>query len=314
MNVVLVALYKYQNFPIRMMHSLLESIEGVTPHTIFFKDHSNNIFNPPSEKELDIFVQQIIDLNPKLVGFSVLSPYFYVAKRLTKLIKDNLSTLVIWGGIHPTISPKSSIKEADILCIGEGEGPLLDLVKLLRDKKDYQNIDNLWVNSGCQIIKNNLRPLEQDLDLLPFPSYANESFYFIDSNIIKKSDPVLLDNKLLIQTSRGCPFVCSYCVNSLLKPMSKNLGNYTRRRSVDNIIKEIKENLNLPGNKRKYIFFIDEVFGTNEKWLNEFESTYKKEIGLPFLVEYNPLSINSKVLSKLAGCGLDTINFGIQTG
>jgi hypothetical protein len=38
-TVVLVALYRYQNFPIRILHSLLEKINGIEPHTIFFKNH-----------------------------------------------------------------------------------------------------------------------------------------------------------------------------------------------------------------------------------------------------------------------------------
>jgi len=38
MTVVLVALYRYQNFPIRILHALLEKIDSVEPHTILFKN------------------------------------------------------------------------------------------------------------------------------------------------------------------------------------------------------------------------------------------------------------------------------------
>ena len=240
-----------------------------------------------------MFVNKIIELKPAFVGISVLSPYVPIAKRLTKLIRDNSLSLVIWGGIHPTISPDSCIKEADIICVGEGEGAITDLVTHLRDGKEYLNIENLWINNGGHIIRNPMRSLMQDLDSLPFPSYGNDSFYFIDSNRITTKDPTLLDSCLTIQTSRGCPYVCSYCVNSLLRPLFKNLGPYTRRKSVNNIIREIKENLNLSGNARDYVLFVDEVFGTDKSWLDEFESIYKKEIGLPFYVEYNPELINS---------------------
>jgi radical SAM superfamily enzyme YgiQ (UPF0313 family) len=296
------------------MHPLLEDIEGIKPYTIFLKNCETNMFNYPTDKEKELFVKTIIDLNPTIVGFSVLSPFVPIARQLTKLIKGNCASLVIWGGVHPTISPEDCINEVDVLCMGEGEGAVAELAIHLRDRKPYQSIKNLWVRDGNNIIKNPMRPLRQDLDSLPFPSYGNDSYYFIDSNKITKKDPLLSDNYFWVQASRGCPYTCSYCVNSILRPLFKELGHYTRRRSVDNIVNEIKTNLSLYRNVYDYVFFVDEVFGTEESWLNEFELKYKKEVGLPFYVEYNPKIINSMMLSKLVNAGLNTINFGIQTG
>lgn len=310
-SIVLVALYRYRNFPIRTIHPLVENIVDVKPYTIFFKNCETNVFSHPTHKEEALFIELIIKLKPKIVGFSVLSPYATVASRLTKLIKKNSpSTLVIWGGIHPTISPESCIEETDMLCVGEGEEAISELVECLRDEKPYHSIKNLWVKNGNRIIRNTMRPLIQELDSIPFPSYGNNSYYFIDSNKITKEDPVLFDTSYWVQTSRGCPFVCSYCANSLLQPLFKGLGSYTRRRSVGNVIREIKENNKAADN----IFFVDEMFGSDISWLDEFEIQYKKEIGLPFYVEYNPSVINAIMLNKLSNAGIDTINFGIQTG
>ena len=85
--VVLVAMYRNRNFPIRIMHPLLEKIENVIPHTIFFKDYAGNMFEPPTAKEEELFVEIITDLKPDLVGFSVLTPYVPIARRLTSLIR-----------------------------------------------------------------------------------------------------------------------------------------------------------------------------------------------------------------------------------
>ena len=49
--VTLVALYRNMNFPLRIMHPMLEDIDGVEPHTIFFKDNPTNRFAPPTPKE-----------------------------------------------------------------------------------------------------------------------------------------------------------------------------------------------------------------------------------------------------------------------
>jgi len=312
--IVLVALYRYQNFPVRIMHPILKTIDGIEPHAIFFKNYGENIFDLPTRQEEELFVKLITKLNPKLVGLSVLSPYAPIAKRLTKLVKDNSSSLVIWGGVHPTIMPESCINETDMLCVGEGEGAITDLVKCLRDGKPYQSINNLWVKNGNHIIKNPMRPLIQNLDSIPFPSYGDSSYYFINSGKMTKTDPLPSDDYFSVQTSRGCPYSCSYCVNSLLRPLFKDLGPYTRRRSVNSVIAEIKENLCLLGNMPNYILFADEVFGTEESWLDEFVLRYKKEVGIPFYVTYHPKVITSTILDKLVISGLDTVNFGIQTG
>ena len=312
-NIALIAIYRYLNFPVRIMHRLLEDIEGIKPHSIFFRNFEANLGKVPTKTEEDLFVKQIAALNPKIVGFSVLSPYVPIARRLTKLIKDNTSSLVIWGGIHPTISPEACINEADMICVGEGENAIVDLAVNLRDGKDCRKIKNLWINNNGRIIRNTLRPLIQDLDALPALSYGNDSFYFIDANKLKKEDPLLRGYYLWIQTSRGCPFACSYCVNSLLQSLFKDLGPYTRRRSVDSIINEIKQNVVL-SKTMNHVYFIDEVFGSDKIWLDEFESRYKKEIGIPFTVEYHPKMVKSRMLKKLVSAGLDTIKIGIQDG
>lgn len=85
--IVLVALYRYRNIPIRIMHPLLENIADVKPYTIFFTNCETNLFSYPTHKEETLFIELISDLKPKIIGFSVLSPYVPVARRLTKLIK-----------------------------------------------------------------------------------------------------------------------------------------------------------------------------------------------------------------------------------
>ena len=111
LNVALIGLYRYLNIPVRILHPLLDRLEGVNAHTIFYKNYDANVFSLPSSTEEEIFVDTIRQLKPTIVGISVLSPYVEVAKRLTYLIKKNSSALVVWGGVGPTISPEDHIKE-----------------------------------------------------------------------------------------------------------------------------------------------------------------------------------------------------------
>jgi radical SAM superfamily enzyme YgiQ (UPF0313 family) len=312
--IVLVALYRYQNFPIRILHALLEKIEGIEPHTIFFKNHYTNAVTLPSAKEESLFREKIVELQPKLVGFSVYSPYVPIARKLTTLVKENSAALVMWGGIHPTLSPESCLDQTDMVCIGEGEGALEELALALRDGKAYQSISNLWIRQNGNLQQNALRPLIQDLDAVPFPAYGRDSFYFIGSNQITRKDAALADPILATMPARGCPFSCSFCVNSLLRPLFKGLGPYNRRRSAANVIAEMKEILAITGNKKEQIEFHDENFGTDESWLNDFEALYTEQIGLPFKVQYNPKLIRPELIARLKRCGLHRIKFGIESG
>jgi len=315
-KIVLIALYRYQNFPVRIMHAVLEALPHVEPHSIFLKNYFENTFNEPTPTEEALFVQQITKLKPDIVGISLLSPYVNIAKRLTNLVKEHTRALVVWGGTHPTIDPETCVGEADIICIGEGEGAIADLAERLRDGQPITDIRNLWVNTQGGVVKNPMRPLIEDLDDVPFPAYGRDSFCFIDNNRMRSNDPTLLYDIFFVLGSRGCPFSCSYCANSVLRKQYKGLGRYVRRRSAKNVVAEIKQD-SANGQNRGTVLFYDEVFSLDSEWLDEFCRLYKDDVGLPFYAQYNPNTPASKVIpsiEKLVSAGLSMINLGIQSG
>ena len=313
-QVVIIGLYTYFNVPVRILHPVVDKLDGVKAHTIFYKNYDSNIFSLPSIKEEEIFVNTIKQLNPKIVAISLLSPYVLIAKRLTELIKKYTSAIVIWGGVGPTITPEEHIKLTDIICIGEGERALEELVVAVRDGKDYKNIKNLWVKDESKVIKNPQGSLIQDLDCLPFAEYGSEDMYFIEHNKLSREDPELDHPILYLQSTRGCPYSCSFCIETMYHDMYKGLGKFVRRRSVGNIVKEVNMHQNKPNNRKKRVYFIDEVFGSAPEFMDEFVPRYKKEVGLPFDVLYHPKSLKVRTIGKLVEAGVKEINFGIQTG
>jgi len=313
-QVVIIGLYTYFNVPVRILRPVVDKLDGVKAHTIFYKNYDSNIFSLPSIKEEEIFVNTIKQLNPKIVAISLLSPYVLIAKRLTELIKKYTSAIVIWGGVGPTITPEEHIKLTDIICIGEGERALEELVVAVRDGKDYKNIKNLWVKDESKVIKNPQGSLIQDLDCLPFAEYGSEDMYFIEHNKLSREDPELDHPILYLQSTRGCPYSCSFCIETMYHDMYKGLGKFVRRRSVDSIVKEVNMHQNKPNNRKKRVYFIDEVFGSAPEFMDEFVPRYKKEVGLPFDVLYHPKSLKVRTIGKLVEAGVKEINFGIQTG
>ena len=86
----------------------------------------------------------------------------------------------------------------------------------------------------------------------------------------------------------------SFCVETMYHDIYKGLGKFVRRRSVDSIVEEVNLHLNRPGNKKKRVYFIDEVFGSAPGFIEEYSERFPKEVGLPFDVLYHPKSLKVK--------------------
>ena len=217
-------------------------------------------------------LDRIEKYKPDLIAFSVVTDDYIWACQIARDIKNKYKNIpIVFGGIHPTAVPERVLKNdfVDFVVVGEGEYALLELVNNLDDQKSWSMIRNLYYKFDHQIFKNEIRPLVSNLDDLPQP----------DKSLFYEKVPYH-QSRYLIMTGRGCPYLCTYCCNSLLRQMYKKKGPYLRRRSVERVIEEL-ENA-----KKKYkvkeIYFYDDHFVSKDKWLIKFLDEYKKKIGLPY--------------------------------
>ena len=89
----------------------------------------------------------------ELIGINAYASTSHRAVRIINFLK-RFNIPIVYGGVHATISPEDCIKYADIVCVGEGEGAILDLVNSLEKNKKITRIKNLWVKKDEKIIKN----------------------------------------------------------------------------------------------------------------------------------------------------------------
>jgi len=246
-------------------------------------------------------VEDVINLKPGLVVFNVLTDYYSWACDIAKRIKEKSDIPIIFGGIHTTSVPEIVIRNdfVDFICVGEGEYALLDLVNSLEREEINCGIKNIWFKKMGKIIKNDIRPLA-DINKLPFPD--KELFIpHLSKHHIKEYTTL---------TQRGCPNRCTYCCNSFYASLYRKY-KFLRRRSIPNIIKELKIA------KRRYgiksVIFHDETFFTGLGWLRDFCKIYKKEIDLPFFVWLHPNTVNEEVVHLLKNAGCRTAVMGVQT-
>ena len=216
-----------------------------------------------------------------LIGISLLSSAFKNSVAITKALKEKINCPVIWGGKHPTADPEECVRYADMICLSEGEDALCELVERMLENKSYDDIQNLWVRKGDWIIKNPLRPVEENLDRFLPPDYSLENKFVLDKKTLRIrpiEDRDLENMRLWYPTmmTRGCPNCCTFCTNSTDLRLRK-----MRSRGLDNVFGEIKIFLKkYPDTKR--IFFRDDCISAMPlDFIKEFCRRWKEEINLP---------------------------------
>jgi len=251
------------------------------------------------------FSEALLSFKPAVVGFSVMSVNLKVALILSQLTKQLLPQAVtIFGGIHPTIAPESTIREpsVDIVCRGEGEETIVEFLSQFDRQEDYSQVRGLWVKTEREIIRNPIRPLIQDLDSIPFPDRD-----VLPSRCLQAE---LYGINLLL--SRGCPYPCTYCQNEFLMGLYRGAGQFVRYRSLANIFAEIDSLVKK--HKPQRLSFSDESFTLNKKFLKEFCTEYPRRYSLPFLCQTRPDLVDEETVRLLKKAGCDFMNMAIESG
>lgn len=254
----------------------------------------------------EAFLARLGDEQPGLLAFSCTTFAFTLAARLAQLAKRVRPELVtVCGGLHPTLAPEEVIDTPgfDVLCRGEGEQALLELVQRIEAGHDYKSVQNLWVREGDQVHRNPLRPLIQDLDSLPF---ADRDLFDYPKLCWERR------GWATVMMSRGCGYSCAYCANHALRKLYGSKG-YVRFRSVDNVMAELEKILNRHDFIHNVLFDDDLPF-IHQAYVEEFCEKYKKRVGVPFRFNLRPNVAFEDRLRMLRDAGAAEAKIGLESG
>ncbi|MDR4496973.1 MAG: B12-binding domain-containing radical SAM protein [Candidatus Scalindua sp.] len=184
---------------------------------------------------LDELKTRIVDYAPTIIGVSSTTVAFYHAKQVMSLVKKiNPEVVTILGGAHITACQEETMKECvdiDIGVIGEGEKILLEIVKRIENNDKLTSVNGILYRANGNIIRNKPGHPIQDLDQIPFP--ARELLPSLSSYVHTpfRGREMLLTTTMI--TSRGCPFSCTYCDQSVF-------GKKWRKHSAEYVFSEMK--------------------------------------------------------------------------
>lgn len=271
-----------------------------------------NCYQDFSGQEYRLLVDEIRAFGADGIGFFVHSGIIKESAEVSARLRQDLDLPIIWGGAGPTLEPEACIQHADIVCVGEGEEVIVEFADRLQQGLPLDRIEGTWYRDAQGGVHRNPKPPNLALNDIAIPDWDTTRYVHInDDRISRNIYPPNITGEYCIMTQRGCPFSCSFCIESKYQEMFGK-KNSLRRRSPDLVIEELlwaKRNLDI-----KTVWFWDDVFTINPRWLDEFLPKYKTQIGLPFWCYTYPTTHTRESLEKLHAAGCNSITMGVQSG
>ncbi len=269
-------------------------------------------------KTAEAFMKDIKSIQPNIVVMSCVTATLLHDMSFFRAIKEHLpSTLCIAKGAYfATCKPEMLEKEAflfiDFAFTQEAEVVLKDFLAIYHANKN-KPIDELrlalqrcrsvlyWEDTALlKMGRTEPLPFLSDLDSLPFPArdLMNNALYL---------RPDTGELQATIQTSRGCPASCIYCLTPTIS------GKEVRKRSAKNIVDEIEECLTQYHIRN--FFFRADTFTIDKEWVHEVcEEILTRGLDIEWVANsrVKPLQLETLQIMKKAGCWL--LALGIESG
>lgn len=166
-------------------------------------------------------ISKIKAFKPDLVGFSLFTlGHAYAYQVIDEVKKEAGGFDIVVGGPHISTLREQALKDCAAIDFGvvmEGEETLIDLA----GDQPIEEIKGLIRRQGDEVVYNGDRKAIADLDSFRFPRYTK---FERDRYMLKE---------ILLLSSRGCPYRCTYCAACLV------VGRKVRMRSAQSVVDEI---------------------------------------------------------------------------
>lgn len=248
---------------------------------------------------LEDVIEDILHQNIDVLGIST---YIWNVSKIETLVKElkirKPNMKIILGGPEVSYEPEHFLKRLpiDYVLCGEGEVTLPALLEGIRNNEEV-SMAGISYRKDEQLILNGIA-LNCDLSVLE----TYDSPYLLERDL-----PHLKNRVLYFESSRGCPYICQYCLSSLEKGLRFFSDAY--------IFKNLKA---LIDSGVKTVKFLDRSFNVHpEKALGILKFIVKHhQQGQQFQFEINADVLDQRIIDYVNGDipkGLIRFEIGIQS-
>lgn len=240
------------------------------------------------------------DLKTDLVGISTITATAPGAYAIGDAMRAK-GIPVVFGGPHVTFLPEEALEHGDFCITGEGETGLPLLVDALNGTGSLSEVPGLVWRENGELRRNPTAAPIADLDSLPFPDFT-----LLDmGGRVKMGGPGPGRATIPIQTSRGCPFDCSFC------SVTGMFGRRYRFRSTANVISEITRY----DPKRNILFFYDDNFAAHPRHTKELlREMIRLDLGFQWSTQVRAdVARDPELLALMREAGCTVLYIGLES-
>ena len=205
----------------------------------------SKVFESTINGDIKEFANRILLENPQIVSFSCYIWNITKTLELCKYIKENLDAVIVLGGPEVSYRAHKVLEEyeyIDYVLSGEGEFSYPKLIDTIGFNGDFATVEGLSYRYNGRVITNP----EVECTKTPPTPYSKDFYNNLNGRIA------------YIETSRGCPYRCAFCLSGRCSKL--------RFFELEQVKKDII-NLSLSGTKT--IKFVDRTFNADSKRANE---------------------------------------------
>jgi len=250
-----------------------------------------------SDEEL---AAKLLDYRPDLVGIRSISLFEDELKRVAEVTKSVLDVPIVAGGPIATARRGPLLKAIpaiDLLVVGEGEMPFSRLLS-------GNATNGLVLRQGDQIVDLGDGDVVDNLDELPFPDYS-----LVDLGRYQQHLSYAYNHRRqgVLLTSRGCPFLCTYC--------NTFAGKTARLRSAENVVAEMELMSRDHGIEDFYV--VDDIFNMDR---HRTEAVFRLIIGLHknwrlyFVNGLRADIMTRELVDLMADAGTAWVTYAVESG
>ena len=257
-------------------------------------DYIVNLYTPEKLKAaIDEFEPDIIGANSVTMNFPAAAEIVREAKR------HRPSAITMMGGCHVSFDiagTLNSYPEVDIICVGEGERTIEQLMDCFAGGRDWTKTKGIAFRKNGEIVFTGPQVFIDDLDALPMPA----------RHLLPLSRYQALGYPISIITGRGCPYSCIFCVGRNM------VGKKHRHRNASLVVDEIEEIMSYGFNR---INIVDDLFTADKQKVQAVcEEIHNRKLKLTWTAFCRVNSVDLDILRLMREAGCDMVSFGMETG